>query len=81
MKRLEEIKQEEQFLFPGTVSRSIIMSETILGQIEISLVWRSTVMPTEEAREQALEEFRQALSDVLDWNTAQYNYGLVLLHT
>jgi hypothetical protein len=32
-------------------------------------------------REQALEEFRQILADVLDWSTAQYNNGEVLMHT
>ena len=37
-------------------------------------------MPDETVREQALEEFRQALSDVLDWDTAQYNDGTVLMH-
>ena len=81
MKRLEKMKQKEQLLFPGTVSRFIIKSETIPGQIEISLIWRSTIMPPEEVREQALEKFQHALADVLDWSTAQYNTGQVLMHT
>src|SRR6266568_8220246 len=81
LKILEKIKQEEQFLFPGTVSRSIIRSETIPGQLEISLIWRSTIMPPEEARKQVLEKFQRALTDVLDWSTAQYNNGKVLMHT
>jgi excisionase family DNA binding protein len=81
MKRLEEMKQGEGSLFPGTVARFIIKSETFPGQIEISLVWRRSVAPSEEMREQALEEFRQALADVLDWSTAQYNHGQVLMHT
>src|SRR6266567_4975554 len=72
MKKLEKIRRGEHYLFPGTVSRFIVKSETIPGQVEISLIWRSTVMPTEEEREQALEEFRQGLANVLDWNTAQY---------
>ncbi len=81
MKRLEEIKESDQHLFPGTIARFIIKSETVPGQVEISLIWRSTVMPTEEEREQALQEFRQALADVRDWSTAQYNNGQVLMHT
>lgn len=81
MKRLEEIRQEEQSLFPGTVARFIVRSETHPGQVEISLIWRSTAMPDETAREQALEEFRRALADVLDWDSAQYNDGTVLMHT
>ncbi len=81
LKRLEAIKQDERFLFPGTVSRRVVKSDTVPNQIEMSFVWRDTVMPTEEARERALEEFRQALADVLDWNTAQYSIGQVLMHT
>jgi hypothetical protein len=38
-------------------------------------------MPDESAREQALEMFRQTLAEELDWSTAQYNEGKVLLHT
>ena len=81
IKRLEEMKQNDLYLFPGTIARFITKSETMPGQVEIALIWRKTVMPTEEEREQALEELRQALSDVLDWDTAQYNQGQVLMHT
>ncbi len=81
MNRLEEIRQSEQHLFPGTVARFIVKSETFPEQVEISLVWRNTVMPDEESRKQGLEQFRKALADVLDWNTAQYNDGTVLMHT
>jgi|SRR5450755_32098 Helix-turn-helix domain len=81
MSKLEEIRQSEQYLFPGTVARFIVRSETFPGQVEISLVWRSTAIPDEEARKQGLEQFRRALADVLDWNTAQYNEGMVLMHT
>jgi hypothetical protein len=81
MKRLEEIKQEDQYLFPGTVARFIVRSETFPGQVEISLIWRSTAMPDEAAREKALADFQQVLADVLDWDTAQYNEGQVLMHT
>ena len=81
LKRLEEIRKEEQHLFPGTVARFIGKSETFPGQLEISLIWRSTARPNEKARSEALTEFRNALADVLDWNTAQYNEGQILMHT
>src|SRR5260221_5284555 len=81
LKRLEEMNQSDLYLFPGTTARFITQSETTPGQVEISLIWRKTVMPTEEEREQALEGFRKALADVLDWSTAQYNQGQVLMHT
>jgi excisionase family DNA binding protein len=81
MKRLEEMKQRDLHLFPGTIARFITKSETTPGQVEISLIWRKTVMPTEEERERALEELRRAFADVLDWSTARYDHGQVLLHT
>src|SRR5713226_1577555 len=71
LKKLEKIKQGDQYLFPGTVARFIVRSETFPGQVEISLIWRSTAMPNETAREKALADFQQALADVLDWDTAQ----------
>ena len=81
MQRLENIRQEGKHNFPGTVVRLIVESESTFGQIDISLVWRSAVMPKETEREQALEAFRQDLADVLDWDTAQYSNGRVLMHT
>lgn len=81
IQRLEEMKRNDLSLFPGTIARFITKSETKPGQVEIALIWRKTVMPTEEERERALEELRQALADVLDWDTAQYNQGQVLMHT
>lgn len=81
IERLEEIKRNGHHLFPGTVARYLVKSEIVPGQVEIFLIWRSTIMPSEEDREQALEVFRQSLADVLDWSTAQYNKGRVLMHT
>jgi excisionase family DNA binding protein len=79
--RLEEIKSSGQHVFPGTVARYFLQSNTFPGRIEIWLVWRSTIMPNKVEREQALEAFRQRLEDVLDWGTAQYNHGQALMHT
>jgi hypothetical protein len=59
----------------------IAASETIPGQIEILLIWRSAVMPNEVEREQALEAFKQAFSGILDWGTAHYYHSQVLMHT
>ncbi len=81
MQKLEEIREGGLHTFPGTITRFIVASETIPGQIEISLIWRSTVMPKEAERKRAVEAFQQALSDVLDWDTVQYNNGKVLMHT
>jgi excisionase family DNA binding protein len=81
VQKLEEIREQGQHLFPGTIVRLIMEREDNPGQLEIALVWRSTVMPAETERQQALEAFRQTLADVLDWSTARYNNGRVLMHT
>ncbi len=81
LQRLQEIKREGQHVFPGTVARYIVRDAAIPRQVEIMLVWRRIIMPSETEREEALEAFRQALSDVLDWNTARYSDGEVLMHT
>ena len=79
--RLEELKQEGESIFPWTIARYIIWSKTHPGALEILLIWRSTTMPKEAERAEALDQFRQALADVLDWESAKYHEGQVLLHT
>jgi excisionase family DNA binding protein len=78
--RLQTIRQAQEHIFPGTVARYIVGSTTCPGTIEILLIWRSTEMPNTAVREQALEEFREALADVLDWDTARYRDGEVWMH-
>lgn len=79
--RLEEVKQEGKLIFPGTISRLIIKSKMVPEQIEILLMWRSSSMPPQKVREHALEEFQRELADILDWDSAQYSDGMVLMHT
>ncbi len=81
LKKLEEIRQSGEYLFPGTIARYIALSEKDLSLVTVSLVWRGTVMPDEATRETALQAFRAALADILDWDTAQYDTGKVLMHT
>jgi excisionase family DNA binding protein len=78
MQQLERIRQGNLHLFPGTIARFLI--KTFPEQLEILLIWRSTVIPNETTYSKALAEFRLALTDVLDWSTAQYNEGQVLMH-
>ncbi len=80
-KKLEEIRQSGEHLFPGTIARYITLSEKVPDHVAIFLVWRGTVMPGEATRETALQTFRAALADVLDWDTAQYDTSKVLMHT
>lgn len=81
LQKLQEFKQEGEHLFPGTVARYILQSKTHPGNIEILLIWRSSLMPDEAKRKQELDSFRQALADVLDWNNARYDEGQAIFHT
>jgi hypothetical protein len=78
--RLDELRRGGEHLFPGTISRYIMERKQYPGQVEIILIWRSSVMPASAKREQALAAFRQSLDDVLDWSTAQYDEATILMH-
>jgi hypothetical protein len=78
--RLREIKSSGEHIFPGTIAR-YIGGKREAGQLEIVLIWRGLIMPDEQEREEQLAEFREALADVLDWGTAQYEHGAILMHT
>ncbi len=81
MERLQRLKQEKLHLFPGTGDRYIAENDASPGMIEIQLRWKQGDMPDEAAREEALEGFRELFTDVLDWQTTQYQMKTVLLHT
>ena len=81
LQRLEEFRKKKQHLFPGTVMRSIAAGDDSSERVFLLLVWRGTVLPDEMTREAALEAFQHALDDVVDWSTAQYEFGQVLMHT
>lgn len=79
--KLSEIRQGEKYIFPGTISRYMILSNTIPNQVQILLIWRSSLIPDQAERERELEALRQELAEVFDWSTAQYNHGTVFMHT
>jgi len=79
--KLEEIRAEEKHLLPGTVARYIARSEEKPEDVQMVLVWRSTVMPPAEEREAALTALRAELAEILDWENAWSEYGRVVMHT
>lgn len=81
VKKLWMIKQEDRHLFPGTVMRYISLDDASPAIATIQLVWKNGDMPNEEKRQQDLSAFKQELTDVLDWTTAEYSTGKVVIHT
>ena len=79
--RLEDMRREKRHLFPGTLVRYIIEKQRQSEYIEILLIWRETAMPDEVTYNRWLSEFQETLNDVLDWETAQYDTGKVVMHT
>lgn len=67
--------------FPGTAVRYIVRSDQRPNELQILLVWRGSLIPTEETREEALKALRSELADAVDWQTARYETGQVLMHT
>ena len=80
LQRLEEVRSKKEHLFPGTVARYIAGSHHRPNVVEITFIWRSSVMPDEATRQKALKAFQDALADVVDWTKARYDDGPVFMH-
>lgn len=81
MQKLEEMRKSKHHVFPGTVMRYVAESTRDDEWVIIVLVWRGTILPDEAKREEELEAFRRALDGMVDWATAEYRSGSVLMHT
>ena len=81
LEKLEAIRSDMRHMFPGTIGRYVIKTDTSLTSVKIWLIWKDNEMPDEATREKAFEEFRSEFADVLDWGTAQSSTGEAILYT
>lgn len=81
MQKLNVIRKGGTHTFPGTSARYVARSEQRPDEVQILLVWRGSLIPTAQAREAELDALRTELADVLDWASARYETGQVLMHT
>jgi excisionase family DNA binding protein len=81
LKKLEELRTKGAHMLPGTVNRFIACSEDDPDDVQIVLIWRSTVMPEKEGREAEIQALKEELAEVLDWEKLWRVHGRVLLHT
>lgn len=83
LERLRVMREEDHHALTGTVARYIVKGDEQLSSVSIILVWKNTELPDEATRETELNAFKDALADVLDWDTAQFTLKMnqTLLHT
>jgi excisionase family DNA binding protein len=79
--KLQAIQNADEHTFPGTIARYIVKNDAELNSVKILLIWKSTEMPDEQARQQHLAAFQAELADVLDWEAAQVEMNEAIIHT
>lgn len=79
--KLDEMRAKGKHVLPGTVARYIVRSDKIPDEVQIVLIWRSSVMPTDEKRKASMDALRAELAEILDWKSAWIESGKVLMHT
>jgi excisionase family DNA binding protein len=77
---LARIKPGDDYAFPGTIARYIWFDRSAPERVQFFFVWRETVMPEEAEIEEMLTALRTTLGGTLDWATARYGTGQVLMH-
>lgn len=81
MQKLAEMRRERQHLIPGTVARYISRTRNEPEEIQIVLVWRQRLMPSEEERQATLAALRADFAELLNWETLSSFEGPVALNT
>jgi excisionase family DNA binding protein len=79
--KLAEIRRGGKHLLPGTVARYIVRDDQKPYMLQIVLVWRKLVMPSDEEREAAVSALCADLAELLDGETIVKYEGQVLMNT
>lgn len=78
--KLQEIYKQNQHTFPGTVARYITYREQHPEQVQIHLIWRKAIQPSDEERAAALRALQDDLAGELVWEEACWKEYSVMLH-
>ena len=78
--KLLEIRVDGKHLLPGTAARYIARNRAESEEIHIVLVWRSSIMPSEEEKARALKALAADLAEVVDWERALCKEEQVIIH-
>lgn len=79
--KVQTMQKAAEFVFPGTIARYIVYGDEQLSSVQILLIWKSTEMPVEAARQSQLDLFQKDFADVLDWSSARIKTTDALTYT
>lgn len=80
LQKMQEIRLCNKHLLCGTTARYIMHNMDKGNEVQIVLIWRAVSMPPEEERQAALAALFDDLAEVLDWQTAIFAEGVVVIH-
>lgn len=80
-KKLDEFRLRGMYMLPGTVGRFIGRAVDDPNEVQMVLIWRSTVMPNEDVRQETVKELKEELADLVAWDEPDGAYSRVVLHT
>lgn len=81
LQKLHAIQQVDRHTFTGTVARYVIKGNETFTTLRILLIWKDIEMPVEASREEDIRAFQKELTDVLDWEKAEYSMNEIIIHT
>jgi excisionase family DNA binding protein len=68
-----EDEKGDRLTLKGSIARYVLSDHSEPYRVSIWLIWKDTELPDKETHEREMEEFKNALADVLDWSTAEYS--------
>ncbi len=79
--KLRSFEQQARHGLPGTIARYVVRQETQPLTISIFLVWKTSELPEDEERTEALESFKKDLGELLDWSKFTAISGEAIVYT
>ena len=80
LRKMQEIRLCNKHLLCGTTARYVMHNMDKGNEVQIVLIWRGVSMPPEEERQAALAALFDDLAEFLDWQTAIFAEGVVVIH-
>jgi len=79
--KLLAVREEQKYLFPGTMQRYVVADETQSTAIRVLLIWKNTELPDETTLDRELDAFKAEFVDLLDWDAAHYTALGAIIYT